>query len=884
MDQSWSELSVGTTATYASQAAVTAVAFDASRELLWAGTDDGRLSSFYSLSLERRCSVTAHPSSILSLHPYTNGVLSLSPTSLRFHSRGGLLRSTLRLPSSLGSFRCSTVPDTSASLVLLSAAGADADAATTLPTPLPPSTNPPFHPRIPHSYTSPISTPRTHPSSTLPPTHPLPSTSTPTLSKPSLLLFDILTDLPLRQLQLPSPLTSLHSHPSSPYSLYVAGRADGSITLHDPRTLRVEYTLSAHTGPVLALSSTPTLLISTGLTSPSSPSNPPHSDPLLRLFDLRRPTPLSPLIHRTPHGTSFVRFLPPSYSPALTGAPLAVVSRDGRLAFGDAEMGLMGGRIEGVGGALGGEVTAFDLSSSGHCIVVGDAAGLIHQWGVHSMEGDELLPPLINPYSSPLDYVTPPQPPPLVMTFATPLAAYPFPYLCSTSYGPLASDLSPHTLLTSMRPIPPLDDRLFNHLRYLDHVGYAKASQQSIDTGTIPPPSTFSSSSPSPFTTAPNSLSTLRHFAGKGRTTSATHRRSHPPFSHPEYTRVPLPVPKYGSLSSLLLTQHNRTSFTALDSLLPNSYINSLLIALYFTPTLHSTFLSHLCQRENCLRCELGFLFHMMDGARAGGSGGGGEGKGGEGGAGGGGEGGGALAQPRNLLRALRLIPEAEGLGLLDEMDWREGAGAGGGLGDEGRWVLTVEWVKEEAKEGEGTGDGKLGIRIQDCYRFLLEQLRKEGAKEARGKDKEREQEERVKRELYHQQQLSKKQRAANWQLSQLHQTIARQGRATREQEDAARALTEELHQLAAQAAVHTQPASEGGGAAKEGSGDEGRNRVVEDVFGAAVAIERHCMQGQHSLQREATVLSSRLTYSQAVYTSSSPLPTTVQVGPGCDV
>lgn len=110
------------------------------------------------------------------------------------------------------------------------------------------------------------------------------------------------------------------------------------------------------------------------------------------------------------------------------------------------------------------------------------------------------------------------------------------------------------------------------------------------------------------------------------------------------YGRVEIQYSKFG-VEDFDFGFYNHTKYGGLETHIANSYCNSMLQMLHFTVPLRQIAISHIkadCQKENCLCCELGFLFRMLEDAN------------------------GQNCQATNFLRAFRTIPQAGALGLFE--------------------------------------------------------------------------------------------------------------------------------------------------------------------------------------------------------------------------
>lgn len=464
-----------------------------------------------------------------------------------------------------------------------------------------------------------------------------------------------------------------------------AGNPMGQIDLRDPNTLNIENTLKTHSGSLSDFDVQGNLLVTCGFTNRQGNLN---VDRFLMVYDLRMTrraiTPIQTVVDPL-----YLRFMP-SVSSRLT-----VVSALGQIQLVDT-VALSEQRISLVNvdnpGAM---CLAFDIPSTSQALGLGFNNGSIHLLSsaatLNSSTGAG--EPVFNSYSRMTEHADTPHtasgmpiPQPntpgpasfAIDDYSTPLSAVPMPVLGDGA--PLLSDWPDYLMEVSYRPTPPIDPEILRTMKMQGPIGYAPNPKQTrrnqvsynltassnshhVSHHLTPTSSHSHHSSPahhrSPHT--PNPHHPNQH---NGRGAASTPDGGNDPHSvtggvngnaggaglnssgfvaiPKRYRKIDVKFNKMGTAEEFMFDQYNRTGLAGLEAVLPNAYCNAMIQVLYYTEPLRATLMSHLCVKEFCLSCELGFLFHMLFTTTPG-----------------------TPCQPGNFLRAFRTVPEASALGLI---------------------------------------------------------------------------------------------------------------------------------------------------------------------------------------------------------------------------
>lgn len=382
-----------------------------------------------------------------------------------------------------------------------------------------------------------------------------------------------------------------------------AGDTSGKVMLYDPNTMKPEHVFDAHSGTLSDFDIHGNLLVTCGFSSRHGELTP---DRYLKMYDIRMMRALSPL--QLIIDPTFLRFVP-TYS-----SKLAVVSQIGQFQVIEATgtTSLVMHQVQ----CHSSLILSFDVAATCQALAFGDSGGFLHLFAT-----DENVS--FNPVPEEVDFADPVEPSQNIHIhdFSTPYAMVPMSY---PGTGKLLSDWPDYLCERIYRKPKPIDAEILRSMKVYQNVGYA----------------------PNPGTDRRNQIPYLISSEGikKGKCNvpeSPLARGDDPFMAIPKrFRKVDLKYSKLG-LEDFDFKHYNKTHFAGLEIHIPNVYCNSMLQMFYFIEPLRVKLLNHLCDREFCLSCELGFLFHMLDKQK------------------------GQTCQASNFLRAFRTLPEAAALGLV---------------------------------------------------------------------------------------------------------------------------------------------------------------------------------------------------------------------------
>ncbi|XP_061629122.1 PAN2-PAN3 deadenylation complex catalytic subunit PAN2 isoform X2 [Phyllopteryx taeniolatus] len=418
------------------------------------------------------------------------------------------------------------------------------------------------------------------------------------------------------------------------------GHTSGKVTLRDLRTFKTEHEFDAYSGSLSDFDVHGNLLAACGFSSRGL--NGLACDRFLMVYDLRMMRAVTPLqVHVDP---LFLRFIP-TYT-----SRLAIISQTGQCQFCE-PTGLANVADIFHVNTVGHLLMSFDVSSSKQAVAFGDSGGCVHLWS----DSPDVS---FNDYSRETEFALPC----LVDTLPhlewnhdlLPLSLIP---MTLTSTEPLLSDWPAALATPSPRRAPPVDPEILRTMKTVGFIGYA-ANPRARPRNQVPYKMKDVEQDYDSYSQVPESP------IGRDE-------EPHLYMVPKKYRKVTIKYSKLG-LEDFDFKHYNKTLFAGLEPHIPNAYCNCMIQVLYFLEPIRCLVQNHLCQKEFCLACELGFLFHMLDLSR------------------------GDPCQASNFLRAFRTIPEASALGLI------------------------------LADSDEQTGKARLGRLIQSWNRFILTQLHQE--------------------------------------------------------------------------------------------------------------------------------------------------------------
>ncbi|KAF4826097.1 PAN2-PAN3 deadenylation complex catalytic subunit PAN2 [Colletotrichum siamense] len=423
-----------------------------------------------------------------------------------------------------------------------------------------------------------------------------------------------------------------HSYKVMKKSRYIcAATKEGTVNLIDAANFTVVKSWNAHSALISDMDAQHDFIVTCGYSLRQGQNY--MLDPFLNVFDIKKMSSMSPIPF--PAGAAFVRMHPRMSTTSI------VMSQSGQMHVVD----LMNPNTSNVRQAnTMTYLTMFEIAPSGEAVALADAEFNIHIWGSPSKLR-------FVDFASQTEFATPEEPlPSIEWTADTPLNSIGTPYyrdVLLSAWPDLVSDVG--------APPTKLDPQFLSGLKATDFGMYGRNTRgfrrnQVEDTRNLDKANASG-------ILAPKFLSEkAREFAKTpdnddekvDDVANALMRMDIDPLKAecpPMYRNVEIKYSKFG-VDDFDFGFYNRTQYSGLEIHIANSYANSLLQVLHFTPLLRNIALQHAataCVEDTCLLCEMGFLFDMLQKAE------------------------GSICQATNMLKTLSHHPQAGPLGLLEE-------------------------------------------------------------------------------------------------------------------------------------------------------------------------------------------------------------------------
>ncbi|KAJ6658133.1 hypothetical protein lerEdw1_001609 [Lerista edwardsae] len=384
---------------------------------------------------------------------------------------------------------------------------------------------------------------------------------------------------------------------------FFCGHTSGKVSLRDLRTFAVEHEFDAYSGSLSDFDVHGNLLVTCGF---SSRMNGLACDRFLKVYDLRMLRAITPLqVHIDP---LFLKFIP-TYT-----SRLAIISQTGQCQFCE-PTGLANPADIFHVNTVGQLIMSFDVSASKQAMVFGDSEGCVHLWAdspeitfnTYSRETDFALPCIVDTLPH-LDW----------NQDLMPLSLIPVPLTTET----LLSDWPTANSAPAPRRALPVDSEILRTMKKVGFIGYAPNPRTKLRN------QEKSRNRNGHYINSAQGLAGLcllqipyrlkeldNEFDSFSQVPESPIGREEEPHIYmvaKKYRKVTIKYSKLG-LEDFDFKHYNKTLFAGLEPHIPNAYCNCMIQVLYFLEPVRCLVQNHLCQKEFCLSCELGFLFHMLD-------------------------------------------------------------------------------------------------------------------------------------------------------------------------------------------------------------------------------------------------------------------------------